>query len=883
MHSFDSIRRHAVAGLALLILSLLAPVQAAEPGFVDEKILDAFVPRCIGPCNMGGRIVDVAIVPQKPTTMYVATASGGLWKTLNNGTTWSPVFERETTISIGDVAVAPSNPDVVWVGTGEANPRNSVSWGDGVYKSTDAGKTWQNMGLKDSEHIGRIVIHSTNPDVVYVAAMGHLWGPNSERGLYKTTDGGKNWTRCKFVNDDTGFIDVAIDPANPEILYAAAYQCRRDAFSGGNPAVQYGPGSGLFKTTDGGETWMPMTKGLPARPLGRCGLDIFARDSNIVYAVIQTDKTPTTTTGQPPKTGDNVETGGIFRSTDKGESWTKVNDLCPRPFYYGQIRIDPNNHQRLYVLGVAFYSSNDGGKTFSVLGGGKVHADHHALWIDPRDSDHLVLGCDGGLNFTYDRGANWEHVNNLPIAQFYAIGLDMGKPYRVYGGLQDNGSWGAPNATPFLDGVTVMDWRRIMGADGFYCQVDPTDADTVYAESQYGGLSRIQIRSGESVSIRPRPPANTPAYRFNWSSPILLSSHNSRLLYFAGNHLFRSYNRGGNWEIISPDLTRGTPGPSGNTGHTITTIAESPIRMGLLYAGTDDGRVHMSRDGGAHWIDLSEKIPSVPSDRWITRLECSRFAEGTAYLAIDRHRNDDRKPYLFKTTDFGASWQPIANNLPDGSVLVIREDLRNKNLLFAGTEFGLFLSLDGGAHWQRLNRGFPTVAVHDLVIHPRDRDLVIATHGRGIYIMNVAPLEEMTNTVLAEDVHLFDIKSVGRGNPRGSRLSTGGRDFQGANPSIGATIDVYLKKPPVESARITINDALGNTIARLPEIKTSGLHRQTWNLRQPAPAGQGAGGNRGAARTGPADSTLVPAGDYVARIRVGNKELVKIFRVEANE
>jgi photosystem II stability/assembly factor-like uncharacterized protein len=862
---------------SLLVVGLVVPFGgAAETAAFDPKLLDALPVRAIGPANMGGRITDVAVVESKPAIMYLATASGGLWRTVNNGTTWKPVFDQEATVSLGAVAVARSNPDIVWVGTGEANARNSVSWGDGVYKSMDGGKSWTHMGIKDSRHIGRIVIHPKNPDIVFVAALGHLWGPNKQRGLYRTTDGGKTWDAFKTIDADTGFIDLVMDPSDPDTLYAAAYQVRRDAFSGGNPAVQFGASSGLYKTEDGGDTWQRLTAGLPERPLGRCGLAVYRKDPRIVYAVIQTDKTSASTAGQGPKKGDKVETGGIFRSEDKGRTWTKLNDLCPRPFYYGQIRVDPNDDRRIYVLGIALHVSNDGGRTFPGGSGAPgVHPDHHALWIDPHDSDHLVLGNDGGLYFSYDRGATWEHVANLPIGQFYAVGVDMRKPYRVYGGLQDNGSWGGPSATENAEGITNADWYRVMGADGFYCQIDPTDADTVYAEGQYGMLRRINIRTGDSVDIRPRPSTGAPAYRFNWNAPILLSPSNPRTLYYGGNHLYRSVNRGSEWETISPDLTHGKPGPSDNTGHTITTIAESPLRPGVLYVGTDDGRVHVSRNGGADWTDLSAKIPGVPPERWITRIECSHFAAGTAYLSIDRHRHDDLAPYVFKTTDYGASWQPLASDLPPGGpVHVIREDPRYSSLLYAGTEFGLFFSPDAGAHWYRVRNGLPTVAVNDVVVHPRDRELVIATHGRSMYVMDVAPLQALTPKVLEAEAHLFDVKPATLFFYRGSHGWSGARSFAGANPPYGAVIYYYLKAAANKPVRISIADALGNPVAELEGAKEAGLHRVVWNLRLLVPVGP-----MGLLRPGPS----VPAGDYAARLKVGERTLVQRIRVAAEE
>lgn len=860
--------------VAVLVAFGFGAARAAEgPG--EAALLAALPVRSLGPANMGGRICDVAVVEAKPTTMYVATASGGLWKTVNHGTTWVSVFDQQSTASLGAVAVAPSNPDVVYVGTGEANARNSVSWGDGVYRSGDGGQSWRHCGLKETHHIGRIVVHPKDPNVAYVAALGHLWGPNRERGLYKTIDGGGSWRQVKFIDDETGFIDVALDPHQPDTLYAAAYHVRRGPFSGGNPAVQFGPGAGIYKTVDGGATWTRLARGLPDRPLGRCGLAVSRKNPRLVYAVIQTDKTDIRqTSGQPAQPGGDATTGGVFRSEDGGASWTKLNDLCPRPFYYGQVRIDPTDDRRVYVLGIALHLSTDGGRNFRKgTAAPHVHADHHALWIDPRDPAHLVLGNDGGVYFSYDGGAAWEHADNLPIGQYYAAGVDMRRPYRIYGGLQDNGSWGGPSATRGRDGITNADWSRILGADGFYCQPDPADLDTVYGEAQYGQPYRVDLRHGGIHDIRPRPGPGEPAYRFNWCSPILLSPHNSKVVYFGGNRVFRSLDRGERWEVFSPDLTRGPPGPSADQGHTLTALAESPLRPGLVYAGSDDGRVHVTRDGGATWLDVSDRVPGVPPERSVTRIECSRFAVGTAYLALDRHRNDDRAPYLFRTIDFGVSWQRLAVDLPAGGpVHVVREDLRNKDLLYAGTEFGLFVSLDGGVHWHRLRNGFPTVAVHDLVVHPRERELVVATHGRSLFVVDVLPLQEMTATVREAETYLCDPRPGQMVILRPTRGPSGARGFAAENPPTGAVIWYYLKSTVREPVRLTVTDLQGNPIADLTGTKEAGLHRVVWSLRR-------------AARLGPKEAGGPPVqpGEYLVLLRAGERLHQKRLRVEAED
>lgn len=850
------------------LLSLLLALVYADTRITPE-LLANMRPRLIGPATVGGRITSLAIDEKRPAVMVVAAASGGVWKTVNKGTTWTPIFDDQGSASIGAVAIAPTNSDIVWVGTGESNARNSVAWGDGVYKSLDGGKTWTHTGLSDTHHIGKIVIHPKNPDIVYVAALGHLWGANEERGIFKTMNGGKTWERALFLSEDCGAIDLAMDPKRPDTLYAAAYQVRRDAFSGGNPAVQFGPQAGLYKTTDGGKNWTKLSKGLPTAQIGRSGISVYRKNPNIVYAVIQTEKTNIRqTVGQNPRENSDPETGGIFRSDDGGKSWKKLNDLCPRPFYYGKIRIDPNDDKRIYVLGVPLYVSEDGGKTFRSNGASGVHPDHHDLWIDPNDSDHLVLGCDGGLNISYDRARTWEFVNNLPIAQFYAVGYDLRNPYWIYGGMQDNGSWGTVTNTKDAAGITTHDWIRVGGGDGFYCEVDPTDPYTVYAESQYGGLTRVHIKTGESRSIRPRAPQGS-QYRFNWCTPLIISPHHPQTLYYAGEHLFKSTDRGDRWETISPDLTRGTPG-------TISVIAESPLKPGLLWVGTDDGRIHLSRDGGQHWTDLSEKVPGVPQERCISRLEPSSANEGTAYLAIDRHRNDDQKPYLFKTTDYGETWLSITANLPEnGSVYVVREHPKNPSLLFVGTEFGLFISGDGGVHWERVRNGFPTVAVHDLRIHPRENELIIATHGRGIYIMDIWPLNHFAGVSQASKIHMFDIKPAMVYRVRDFRSSGGAKAFRASNPPVGAALWYYVGEKLSEAPKIAISDAQGSLIWEGNGESEPGLHRLFWDLRpRPREGGQGAQGGFGA-------RPMVAPGEYKVQITAGDVVQERSLKVEA--
>jgi len=865
-------------GLALsLFLGAKKAKKAPEP-VLKESILEGLRWRCIGPANMGGRIDDFAVVESNPKIIYAGTASGGIWKTTNNGITWEPIFDDQITSTIGDVTVAPSNPGIIWAGTGEPNNRQSSSWGDGVYKSTDSGRTWKNMGLRDTHHIGRIVIHPTNPDIVYVAALGHLWGPNKERGLFRTMDGGKTWTNTKFIDQNTGFVDVALDHENPNVLYAAAYQRRRRGwgFNGG------GPGSGIYKTIDGGETWARLTDGLPSGNTGRIGLAIYRSNPNIVYAVIE-----------------HRQGGGTFRSEDKGLTWKKMSSTNPRPMYYSQIRIDPSNDQRIWVLGASMYVSEDGGKSFSTNYVRGVHGDHHAMWINPSDSNHMVLGSDGGIYFSYDRGKTWDFVNTLPLGQFYEIGIDMRDPYHVYGGLQDNGSWGAPSSTLNRLGVSNDEWVRIGGGDGFYTQVDPQDYNTIYAESQNGNLYRFDVRTGMSKSIRPQPNDEKERYRFNWNSPVFISPHDTKTIYYGGNKLFKSKDRGNSWEA-SIDLTtkqdreklplmgvlptRDTLSRHDGTSYygDITTISESPLKQGLIYVGTDDGNLQVSRDGGKTWKNVVSKVPRMPKYTYVTRVVASRFKEGTAYATFDGHRNNDFKAYVFTTTDYGESWKNISVNLPKGgTVNVIREHHRNPDLLFIGTERGAYFSIDRGKTWVKFKGNFPTVPVDDIAIHPRENDLIFGTHGRSVWILDdITSLEQLTKDTLASSAYLFGMRKATMFSPYNHKGNLGHKFFVAPNPSFGAIISYYLKEAAKEDVKITIQDSAGQQIRELKGPKDAGIHRIGWDLRHGAlepPEGEAV------SRRFRARGPFVLPGEYKVTLKTAGKELAKTVKVEGDE
>jgi photosystem II stability/assembly factor-like uncharacterized protein len=859
--------------IVIFILSFasLAVAQDKSPNKLDETFLKNLQFRSIGPAIMGGRIDDIAVVESNPSVYYVGAATGGVWKTVNNGTTFEPIFDTQSNTSIGDIAIAPSDPNIIWVGTGEANNRQSSSWGDGIYRSLDGGKTWTNMGLRDTKHIGRVVIDSRDPNIVYVAALGHLWGPNKERGVFKTTDGGKTWSNVLFVNEDTGVIDLAMDPQSPMTLYAAAYQRRRTpwGFNGG------GPGSAIYRTVDGGANWTKLTKGLPEGTTGRIGLDVYRGNPNTVYALVENAK------------------GGVFRSDDRGDNWRKVSDLDSRPMYYSQIRIDPNNDQRVWQLAANMYNSDDGGKTWVSNIVQRIHGDFHALWIDPANSNHVLAGSDGGLHASYDRGRTWDFINTIPLGQFYEVSMDNQKPFWVYGGLQDNGSWSGPSGTLNQEGITNDDWYRTGGGDGFYSVVDPTDPTVVYVESQNGSMSRLEMKTGERKSIKPESRPGEKRYRFDWNSPIVISPFNNQTIYFEGNRVFKSTDRGNTW-TWSDDLTKDQDReklpimgvlPDKNmlsrhdgqeTFGQIVTFAESPIKEGLLYAGTDDGNLQISRDGNRTWKNITANIPGVPKNTYVSRIVPSRYAEGTAYLTLDGHRADDYSTYVFVTNDFGESWKSIKSNLPAGvTARVIREHPRNQNLLFLGTEFGAYVSFDRGARWTRLQGNLPMVRVDDIQIHPRDNAMVLATHGRSIWVLDdLSPLERAADSILASDIHLFDVAPATHFRLYNRKGNIGHKWFTAPNPPYGAVINYYLKDKPKDDVKITITNSAGTVVRELKGPKEAGLSRVVWDLRltSPAPPPEGAGeGAGGGGFFGQSRGPRVQPGTYTIKVAAGDK------------
>jgi photosystem II stability/assembly factor-like uncharacterized protein len=863
--------------------------------------------RSIGPAVTSGRIIAFAVDPKDPTHYFVAAASGGVWKTRNAGTSFTPVFDNEGSYSIGAIAMDSKNPNVVWVGTGECNAQRSVGYGDGVYRSDDDGKTWRDVGLKASEHIGRIAIDPRDSNIVYVAAQGPLWGPGGDRGLYKTTDGGKSWKKSLNISENTGVTDVVVDPRNPDTVYAAAWQRRRHVFT----YIGGGPESGIHKSTDGGTTWTRLRGGLPGGDMGRIGLAISPADPDYLYATVE------------------AEGGGIYRSTDYGASWEKRGDTLAQGMYYGQIVCDPKDPERVYIPSVTTMVSEDGGRTATMLGESKKHVDNHALWIDPNNTRHLLEGSDGGAYESFDRGATWVFKSNLPLAQFYRIAADNSKPfYYVYGGTQDNNSVGGPSRTKSSTGITNGDWFVTAGGDGFHQQVDPKDPNTVYSESQDGGLVRFDRKTGLRVGIVPVSGKGEPPHKFYWDAPLVISPHSHKRLHFGGNILFRSDDRGDSWRAVSPDLTRKIDrnalkvmgkvqgltaierGQSTSFYGNIISLSESPKKEGLIWAGTDDGLIQVTEDGGKTWRKI-EKVEGVPENTYVGRLLASQQDPNAVYALFDNHKNADFLPYVMKSADLGKTWTSIVGDLPkNGPALSIAEDHINPSLLFVGTEFGLFYTTDGGKKWSRLRGGLPTIPVRDLVIQKRDNDLVVGTFGRGIYIVDdYSPLRQKVVTTgtavhripvgepipkpeMAEPelgAELYPVRSVTAYVQTSTGTGVQGETFYAAsNPPYGAVITYSLKEglktlkqkredaekeaekkgaplpfPTVEQLRaeaaedppaliLTVADSEGNVVRRLTGPAAAGTHRVTWDLRgppitvaAPAPTGAGARGGRG--------------------------------------
>lgn len=877
--------------------ALVSTVLFVAPALAQQEF-SALGFREIGPANTSGRVVDLAVVESDPLTYYVATATGGVWKTTNNAVTFEVLFDDQPVHSIGDIAVHQIDTNIVWVGTGERASRQSNSWGDGVYRSTDGGQSWRNMGLSDTQHIGRIALHPTNSNIVYVAAMGHLWGPNDERGLYMSTDGGESWTRTLAVDENTGVSDVTIDPSNPEIMYAASYQRRRRpyGFHGG------GPGSALWKSTDGGRNWRKLTNGLPPGDYGRIGISIYRSDPNIVYISLEQGWRYNASTAYTERRA------GMYRSEDKGETWEYRGDWNPRPMYASQPLVDPNDDQRIYMLN-SYSVSTDGGRTFRPIRN-RTHGDDRLVWVDPRDSRHVMKADDGGLGISYDRGETFLYVTSISVSQFYRISVDMKNPYWVYGGLQDNGSWAGPNATYRSEGVLFDDWFRTGGGDGFLSLVDTTDNRTLYVESQYLGLSRFDLVSRTRKSIRPgnergaiggrrnwdawgpglpEPELANAMEPANWDGPFIISPFDTRTIYAGTRRVWKSIDQGDTWQDLG-DPTTGTnrrnlaimgqiphdSTPSLDDGipywPTTTAIAESPLAQGVLYVGTDDGQFRVSRNDGAIWSDATGNLTGLPDMAMINGIETSRFDPGAVYVAVNNYRNNDFNNYLYRCIDYGARCMSIVGDLPANRVVrTVREDPRNPNVLYLGTEFGLYYSNDWGVQWTPLAGNLPTVAVNDLVIHPRDNDLIIGTHNRGAWVLDqINALQEFTPEIAASPAHLFTIEPAEMIRYANAKAHTGSMIFRGENPPAGAIIDFHLGTGAGDAAdaSLEVHDQQGRLITSLSVDPKQGFNRAVWNLRHAAPVRRRTNQNRFGG--GPSGAWVLP-GTYAVRLTVNGE------------
>ncbi len=860
------LRRSVVFASVLLLATALVPALDAQ---VDPDLLAGMKARSIGPAGMSGRVAAIEAVNSNPNIIYVGAATGGLWKSTNAGLTWTPLFDDQPVAAIGAVAVFQPNPDIVWVGTGEGNPRNSASVGNGIYKSIDAGQTWTHLGLEQTERIHRIVLHPTDPDIAYVAALGKTWGENPERGVFKTEDGGQTWTKVLYLDERTGAADLALDPSNPQKLLAALWDHRRWPwfFRSG------GPGSGLYLTHDGGRNWKKLTEedGLPAGELGRIGVAFSRSNPEIIYAVVEAKKS------------------ALVRSDDGGQSWKTVNQdpsVISRPFYYADLRVDPERPDRVYNLAGVLRVSDDAGKTFKILASFRhVHPDHHALWVNPNDATHILAGNDGGVVMSRDRGKTWQFVANLPLAQYYHIRVDMDTPYHIYGGMQDNGSWRGPSTVWENGGIRNHHWEEVGFGDGFDTSTVPGDSLVGYAMSQEGYLNRWNLRTGQRKSIRPSPPTGT-ELRFNWNAGFAQDPFDADTIYFGSQFVHKSTDRGETWTVISDDLTTNnpdwqkqaesgglTPDVTGAENFTsIIAIAPSPVQAGVIWVGTDDGRLHLTRDAGQSWQSVEANLKGVPANTWIPHIEPSKFDPATAFVVYDDHRRSNWTPYVYRTTNFGRSWTSLATDDLRGYALAIAQDPVQKDLLFLGTEFGLYVTLDRGRHWFKWTHGFPTVSAMDLVVHPREHDLVIGTHGRAAYVLDdVRPLRTLSPAVLAEPIHLFEIPAAQqyRVKQTGASRFPGHGEFRGANRPYGALITYSLnieglphpseekerarkeeerasqaqeteekpdekekdKGPQVE---IQITDPQGNLVRSFKGPAKLGVNRAVWNLRRDA-------------------------------------------------
>ena len=870
--------------LGLFLITGLNDQTNAQSNPSKSDLLQSYSWRAIGPANMGGRVTDIDGVPGDPSTFYVSGADGGIHKTIDGGVSFQPIFENQRAYSIGALTIAPSDKNILWVGTGEGDPRNSVGYGWGVYKSTDGGASWEHLGLKKTERIKRIVVDPTNPDVACVCALGKEWGANPERGVFKTTDGGKTWDKILYIDEDTGCADIAMENENPRIMYAGMWTFRRRPwrFDDG------GKNTAIYKTTDGGANWKKIMNGLPETDMARPGIHIAQSDPDIVYLMTE------------------FEGGGTaFRSEDKGENWIMVNDdpnINFRPFYYSDVRVDPQNPNILFSISGRLSRTKDNGKTWERIAT-TVHGDHQALWIDPQNPEYILNGSDGGFQRSFDGGDNWEIINNIELSQFYQIQVDNLKPYNVYGGLQDNGTWVGPSNSLYNAGILKRHWKGLAYGDGYFAEPIPGNEHLVYTNLQGGVPFLVDSRYGNVQTIHPYPKIIGSAgdaielhkYRFNWDAPIHISPHDPETVYIGGNVIFKSQDRGNSWEVISPDLTTNDKSKQRTSGGTIYQdntaaefhctvlyIAESPVQKGVLWAGTDDGNVQLSMDGGKNWTNLKDRIKGLPNFAWVSKIHASEHQAGTAFVTVDQHRMNDFRPYVFMTKNFGKSWEKISSNLPkDDYVKVVRQDPHNPNLLFAGMEHGIYASWNLGKSWEKINVDLPNVSVRDLRIQARDRDLIVGTHGRGAYILDdIRPLEEL-NMALGKSLHVFPVREAVLWNMFWRIENLGDRTFKAKNPEFGAYINFSINQDTSDPVVVEIKDSKGNIVTTLEHKEAKkGVNRLVWDLGH-----DGAKELKNKIEEGFSYGTLrpkVPPGNYVATINAMNQTTKTNITVSAD-
>jgi len=876
------------ARISLLVLVAVLLVAAALPSGQEPRFNQAFFQRLtwrnLGPYRTGAWTTAIA-VPESPLTshlytFYVGTRNGGVWKTTNNGTTFEPVFDAQPSLSIGAIDVAPSDENTVWVGTGESYQARSSYSGDGVYKSTDAGKTWTNMGLRESHHVARIVIHPKNPNVVYVAAMGHLYSTNPERGLFMTEDGGKTWKKSLFVDDKTGVIDLVMSRKDPKVLFAATYELTRKPWD----LDIGGPGSGIWKTTDGGRNWTKLGGGLPAGRLGRVGIDLYQANPNILYAIIENAnlRKPTDQEAKRdadrPKPGEFVIGNEVYRTDDGGRMWKKTHDdtisIGSKAAYsFNILRVDPGDPNHVAVISDAMPNSSDGGKTWQGTSWPpkgmfvKAFGDFRALWWDQQNPNRILVGSDGGFYISYDRGKTTDHYMNLPVGEFYAIDADMADPYNVYGGMQDHESWKGPSNS-WSGKVNVADWITVGTGDGMYNRVDPTDSRWLYNTSQFGDHKRVDQTQRTMTDIMPRRARDQPTLRWNWNTPLTLSPHNSQILYTGAQVLLRSLNRGDTWQEISPDLTTDDATKTFGRGNiqfcTITTMSESPLAAGVIWIGTDDGKVQITRTNGTNWADVTAAIEKAggPRDAWVSRVFASSHQPGTAYVSKNAYRQDDFKPYLFGTTDYGATWTSLGRGLPDQPINVVWQDRQNPRLLFVGNDKGVWVSIDEGTRWVRMQGNMPNVPVHDLLVHPRDHDLIVGTYGRAMYITDVSVLQQLDEKALAEDIHLFDIepRSPFQASGWGNYDFYGDRHITTPNEPNAITISYYLRDAQERKVSVTIADLSHQLLQTIAGTSLQGLNTVPWDLKDSAGKAQ-------------------PRGDYLVTVEIDGRTFAKTAKI----